>query len=56
MNAHVADLHHARTWVRIGIEANAPDEQAPLLQGVWHVSVAVRNCETGDDDPQPFAR
>jgi len=32
----------------VSIEAAAPEQQAPLLQGVWHVSVAVRNCETGD--------
>ncbi len=32
----------------VSIEATGPQQQAPLLQGVWHVSVAVRNCETGD--------
>lgn len=30
------------------LDATTPEQQPPLLQGVWHVSVAVRNCETGD--------
>lgn len=28
--------------------ASAPEQPRPLLPGVWHVTVAVRNCETGD--------
>jgi hypothetical protein len=31
----------------VGTEAIAADEHAPRLLGVWNVSVAVRNCETG---------
>ena len=30
-----------------GTDATAADQPPPHLQGVWNVSVAVRNCETG---------
>ena len=30
-----------------GTDATAADQHPPHLQGVWNVSVAVRNCETG---------
>jgi hypothetical protein len=46
-HAHVADLHDARIRVRV-VRSDRPEQQASLLQGVWHVSVAVRNWETGD--------
>jgi hypothetical protein len=32
----------------LSIEAITPGQHPPRLQGVWHVSVAVRHCDTGD--------
>src|SRR3954470_2926660 len=29
-------------------EAAAADDQSPRLNGVWNVTVAVRNCDTGE--------
>ena len=31
-----------------GTQATASDQETPGLNGLWNVSVAVRNCETGE--------